>query len=92
MKYKTVGIFSNETESDMTLCLEMACEEVILSPGHEVELLAEDIEECFPLNILYHSDSLQIYPKNGSPQWLLRFQGKDIIPSYPTKLYEHESE
>ena len=91
MKYRTLGIFSNETEKDMTIFLEMLCEEIILSPGHEIELLAEDIEEAFPVSILYHNDGLQIYPSHGVPKWLIRFQGKEIVPSYPTRLSEHES-
>ena len=74
----------------MAIYLEMLSEEVILNPGHEVELMAEDIEECFPVDILYHSDGLQVYPKSGTPKWLLRFNGKDIVPGYPTKLSEYE--
>lgn len=90
MKYRTIGIFSNETDKNMSLFLEMTCEEVILSPDHQVELLAEDMDEYFPMNILYHSDSLQIYPKQGSPEWLLRFNGTEIQPSFPTRLSDHE--
>lgn len=90
MKYRTIGIFSNETDKDMSLFLEMTCEEVILSPGHQVELLAEDMEECFPMDILYHSDSLQIYPKRSSPEWLVRFNGKEITPGFPTRLSDHD--
>jgi hypothetical protein len=90
MKYKTVGIFSNETKEDMTLCLEMSCEEVILSPGHKVELLIENLEECFPVNVLYHSDALQVYPSGGFPKWLIKFNGKELIPDWPTKLKDHE--
>jgi len=75
----------------MTICLEMSCEQVILSPGHEIELLAEDIDECFPMNILYHADGLQIYPKHSSPSWLVRFKEKEIVPGFPTRLAEHEN-
>lgn len=47
MKYRSIGVFSNETDKDMTLFPEVHCEEVVLSPGHEVELLAEDKDEHF---------------------------------------------
>ena len=74
----------------MTLFLEMLCEEVILSPGHKVELFAEDQEKYFPMHISYHSDSLQIYPQDGTPRWLIKFNEKEIVPSYPTKLKDYE--
>jgi len=74
----------------MTLSLEMLCEEVILDPGHQVELLVEDIDECFPMTICYHSNGLQIYPNHGTPNWLIRFQCKEIVPGYPTKLSDFE--
>jgi len=85
-----VGKFSNDSDGRMTLRLEMACEEVALEPGQEVELLAEDREEFFPVTIVYHNDALQIYPQHGSPKWLIRFKGKDIVPRYPTVISEHD--
>lgn len=88
MKYRSVGKFSNDSDKKMTLFLEMMCEEVILEPGQEVELLAEDREEFFPVTIVYHNDALQIYPEHGTPKWLIRFKGKDIVPGYPTVIME----
>jgi len=89
-QYRTVSLFSNDTKHIMTLSLEMDCEEVILEPGHQVELLAEDNGECFPMTICYHSDGLQIYPNQETPNWLIRFQDKEIVPGYPTKLSDFE--
>lgn len=90
MKFRTIGNFSNETDKEITIFLEPACEEVVLSPGHTIELLAEEKEEHFPIDISYHTDGMQIYSKNGFPQWLVMFKGKEIIPSYPTRLSEYE--
>ena len=88
MKFRTVGIFSNETEEDMIICLELTCEEIHMSPGHEIELLAEDNDDHFPMNILYHKSSLQIYPRLGSPEWKFIFNGKEYDADYPSKLSE----
>jgi len=88
MKFRTVGIFSNETDEDMTVCLEVTCEEIHMSPGHEIELLAEDNDEYFPMNILYHKGSLQIYPRLGSPEWKFIFNGEEYEADYLSKLSE----
>lgn len=90
MKFQTVGYFSNETDKEITVFLELLCEEIVLSPGHEMELLAENKEEHFPVHILYHSTGIQIYPHKGSPEWLVKFNGKEIVPAHPTKLSEYE--
>lgn len=69
--------------------LEIRCEQVIISPGLEMELLIEDIEGALPVNILYREGSLQIYPCTSNPDWLVLFKGKEIVPGYPTRLSEH---
>ena len=88
MGFRTVGIFSNETDKLMTIYLELTCEEIHMSPGHEIELLAEDNDDHFPMNILYHEDALQIYPREGSPEWRFIFNGKEYEADYPSKLSE----
>jgi len=88
MEFRTVGIFSNETDKEITIFLEMTCEEIHMLPGHEIELLAEDNDDHFPMNILYHHDGLQIYPKQGSPEWRFIFNGKEYEADYPSKLSE----
>jgi len=88
MKYKTVGIFSNETDEEMIIYLEITCEEIHMSPGHEIELLAEDNDDHFPVSILYHKDSLHIYPRLGAPEWKFIFNGKEYETDHPSKLSE----
>jgi hypothetical protein len=90
MEFKTVGYISNEMDKDITVFLEILGEEVVLSPGHEMELFSENKEEHFPMHIFYRSDGIQIYPHRGSPKWLVKFNGKEIVPAYPTKLSEYE--
>ena len=77
--YIYVGDFYNETDKDITIFLEMNCEEIILSPGHKIRLMAENIPDVLPLDILYHSDGLQIYPKLGVPEWKFEYKGKQYF-------------
>lgn len=90
VKYRVIGNFSNETDHDISLFLEITCEIVILSPGQDVELLAEDRAEYFPVDVLYHKDGLQIYPKSGSPIWKIRFKGIELSPGHPTRLSDYD--
>ncbi len=85
-QFRTVGIFSNETDELMTISLEVTCEEIRMSPGDEIELLAEDNDEHFPMNILYHKDGLQIYPRFGSTEWKFRYNGKVYEADWPSIL------
>ena len=50
-RYPTVGVFRNDTKGEMRLFLEMIPEEVVLSPGHSVELLAKPTPGLLPLTI-----------------------------------------
>lgn len=60
MKFRTIGHFSNETDKKITIFLEFTCEEIALSPGHEMEFLAKNKEEHFLVHILYHSNAIKI--------------------------------
>jgi hypothetical protein len=65
----------------------MLSEEVVLSPGHEVELLAMPTEGLLPIAIDYHEQGLQIYPhKAFDPDWHVRFKGKFIRAGFPQSL------
>jgi len=90
MKYISLGFFSNETDKEITIFLELACEEIKMAPGHEIELLMEELDGVTPVSILYNLKGLQIYPRSGWPAWLIRFKGKEIVPSYPRVLREYE--
>lgn len=87
----TVGAFRNDIEREIRLFLEMLGEEVVLSPGHSVELLARQSPDLLPLTIDYVDGGLQIRPyKEFDPDWHVRFKGKVIRAGHPTILSEHE--
>ena len=88
MKYTSVGIISNNTEAEITVCLEVDCEEIRVAPGLSFELLIEEKPEALPVTINYFNGGLQIYPHRSDPEWLIVFNGKQIKPSYPTILAE----
>jgi hypothetical protein len=90
-EYILVGKFSNNTATEMGLYLEMLCEEIVLSPGHTVELFAKQSIDLLPLTINYVEGGLQIYPfKEFDPDWHIRFKGKMIRAGYPTILSAYE--
>jgi hypothetical protein len=85
-----VGVFSNDTEQEMTLYLEMLGEEIVLAPGHSIELLALPLKELLPLAISRVKGGLQIHPhKEFDPDWHVRFMGKVIRAGHPTILAEY---
>ena len=86
MQYTSVGIFSNDSEVEITVYLEMLCEEIRVAPGLSFELLIEDIPEALPVTINYVKGGLQIYPHRSVPEWLIVFKGQKIKPGYPTIL------
>jgi hypothetical protein len=89
--YPTVGIFRNDTNVEMRLFLEMIPQEVVLSPGHSVELLARPSSGLLPLTIDLVDGGLQIHAHNEfDPDWHVRFNGKIIHAGNPTLLKNHE--
>jgi hypothetical protein len=90
-EYPCVGSFRNETSSDLHLYLEMVPEEVILSPGHAVDLLARPTADLLPLTIDYVETGIQIHAcREFDPDWHVRFNGKVIKAANPTRLKEFE--
>lgn len=90
-EYPTVGSFSNDTSSDLCLYLEMVPEEVILSPGHSVELLAKPTDDLLPLTVECVDGGFQIHLFRGfDPDWYVRFKGKLIKVACPTCLKDYE--
>jgi len=90
-QYPTVICLRNDTPSEMRVYLEMTAEEVVLAPGHSVELVARPSEGLLPITIDYVERGLQIHPhKEFDPDWHVRFKGKLIRAGYPTRLSEHE--
>jgi hypothetical protein len=88
--YPVVGTFKNDTAAEMTLYLEMIPEEVTLSPGDEVELLARPSEGLLPLDVARVEDGFHIHAhKEWDPDWHVRFRGKVIKVQTPTRLADH---
>jgi hypothetical protein len=90
-EYLVVGEFTNDTAAEMRLYLEMLAEEVVLSPGHSIELMAKPSPDLLPLTISYVEGGMQIHPyKEFDPDWHVRFNGKVIRASHPTLLSDYE--
>lgn len=80
--YRSVGFFQNKTKQNLVIFLEIDCEEIHLSPEHEIELFIENDDDYFPMSFLYHPHTIQIYPKYGCPIWYFKFQGKMYEAGY----------
>ena len=89
--YPTVWSFSNDTSSDLCLYLEMVPEEVILSPGHSVDLLAKPTDELLPLSVEHVDNGYHVHAhREFDPDWHVRFNGKLIKAGNPTRLKDHD--
>ena len=77
-EYITIACFRNDTSAEMSLYLEMVPDEVVLSPGHQIELLARPSgQEVHPLTVNYLNNGIQVYPHlEPDPDWHIRFQGR----------------
>jgi hypothetical protein len=81
----------NETASEMRLHLEMLGAEIVMSPGHAIDLLAASAAGLLPITIDCVNGGLQIHPhKEFDPDWHVLFAGKVIPAGYPTVLADHE--
>ncbi|MBW8846652.1 MAG: hypothetical protein JF607_16930 [Burkholderiales bacterium] len=90
-QYPVLGIYRNDTEADFHIYLELIPEEVVLSPGHEIELLAKPSPDLLPLTVCLDGDGLQIFAhKDFDPDWHVRFQGRVIKVGSPTVLSDLE--
>jgi len=90
-EYLVVFSHRNDTSSDCHIYLEMVPEEVVLSPGHAIELLAKPTSDLLPLTIDHVEGGLQIYAcREFDPDWHVRFNGKVIKAGHPTRLREYE--
>ncbi len=90
-QYITVARIGNESKDDMSLYLEMLGIEVVLSPGHVIDLLARASDGLLPITIDHVGSGLQIHPhKEFDPDWHVGFKGKLIRVDRPIRLSEHE--
>jgi hypothetical protein len=89
--YPVVGLFQNDTQVEIRLFLEMVPEEVVLSPGHSVELLARPSADLLPLDIQPVDGGFQIHAyREWDPSWHVRFRGQVIRAGHPTVLKDFE--
>lgn len=89
--FLTVTRICNETENELRLYLEMLGAEVVVAPGHVMELLAGQQQDVLPITIHYVQGGLQIHPyKQFDPEWHVKFKDKVIPVSDLTVLAEHE--
>jgi hypothetical protein len=85
-----VGGFTNDTNHEMRLFLELLGEEIVMEPGHSVELMASNTSGLLPLTVSYVEGGLQIHPhKEFDPNWHVRFNGRTLKAGHPTVLSEH---
>ena len=90
-QYLAVASFGNDTESDITLYLEMLGEEVVMSPGHHIVLLAKPSPDLLPIAIHQVVQGMQVFPhREFDPDWHVRFNGKVIRAGHPLNLGDHE--
>lgn len=89
-EYPTVALFGNDTNEDIKLSLEMLCEEVILAPGHRIELMARPSAGLLPISVHQVEGGMQVFPnKEFDPDWHVRFNGKVIRAAHPLRLLDH---
>jgi hypothetical protein len=90
-QYVTVARFRNESAAEMRLYLEMIGAEIVMRPGHMIDLLVPKGEDLLPITIDTVDGGLQIHPhRQFDPDWHVRFQGKTIRAGFPTILAEYE--
>ena len=70
-KLAKISGFQNNTRSDMTLYLEMNCEEVSIKLNEQVDLLANIEPDDLPIDINYVDGGLLIYPCKENPEWMI---------------------
>lgn len=89
--YVTVAHVRNESAGEIRLYLEMIGAEVVLAPGHSVDLLARPNDGLLPVTIDYVDGGLQVHPhREFDPDWHVKFKGKLIRAGHPTILSKHE--
>jgi hypothetical protein len=85
--YSTVASFGNDTDKDISLHHEMLAEEVILAPGHRLDLLARPSPGLLPISVHRVEGGVQVFPhKEFDPDWHVRFNGKVIRAGHPLRL------
>jgi hypothetical protein len=84
--YATVATFRNDTAAEMRIYLEAIGDVVVLSPGHEIDLLGKSSEGLLPITVDYVDDGLQVFAlRDADPDWHFRFQGRLHCAGSPTE-------
>ena len=90
-EYPTVALFGNDTSEELIISLEMLCEEIVMSPGHRIELLARPSPGLLPISVHQVERGLHVFPdREFDPDWHVRFNGKVLRAQHPLRLSEHE--
>jgi hypothetical protein len=89
--YIVVATIRNESAVVLHIYLEMLPVQVVMSPGHSIDLLARPSDGLLPITIDYVSSGLQVHPhKEFDPDWHVRFKGQLIRAEDPTVLSDYE--
>lgn len=65
--------------------------EVVLSPGHQIDLLAKPSPDLLPIAIHQVAEGMQVFPnREFDPDWHVRFSGKILRAGYPLRLADVE--
>ena len=89
--YPVVLELENHGDGDMEVWLEMVPEGVILSPGHQIQLLARPDEDVLPLDIARTPTGWVIHARESwDPDWHVRFKGHLLKPASPSRLADFE--
>ena len=71
-----VAHIRNDTNVDVCIHLEMVGDQVVLSPGHEIDLLTRLSRNLHPLSLVCVEGGLQVYAfREPDPSWYFRFEG-----------------
>ncbi len=67
-----VSVISNSGDRDVSICFEPRCEEYILHPNEEIEILAEAQDEDLPFEVNEIDDGFQVFSASGNAYWYIR--------------------
>jgi len=56
----------------MSIFFEPRCEEIVLHPNEEIEILAEALEEDMPFEVSKTDDGFQIHSASGNAYWYIK--------------------
>jgi hypothetical protein len=90
--YPVVMALRNDSDDELVVWLEMLPQQVVLGPGHCIELVARPTEGLLPLTMDYCGNAtLQVHANEvADPDWHVRFNDHLIQLAYVTHLAHFE--